>query len=205
MVQSRWKSSDPSGALRFAKHRPAAKLGLLTDQVKAEDIKSGKRLNLPPLPRVNKPRSEHLKTRNKKETKNKPWTLGLVEAMAAVDVITRQKLETKNRVALILLDSNFEIALKEHIVHRVDLFPPAQFTDAKIQQLFQKRHEVINTVVQQTPIASTLLNKARHYYGLRNKLIHERATVDVTDTDIENYKSTIQEVLTILFGLKFLR
>lgn len=34
------------------------------------------------------------------------------------DLIGRQKFETKNRTALILLDSNFEIALKEFIVNR---------------------------------------------------------------------------------------
>jgi hypothetical protein len=33
------------------------------------------------------------------------------------------------------------------------------------------------------------VTKVRHYYGLRNKLIHERATVE--------------QVLTILFRLKF--
>jgi hypothetical protein len=52
-----------------------------------------------------------------------PWAVGLVESMAAVDVITRQGFDTKNRIALILLDSNFEIALKEFIVSRTDLFP----------------------------------------------------------------------------------
>jgi len=56
--------------------------------------------------------------------------------MAAVDVITRQRLETKNRIALMLLDSNFEIALKEFIVHRDDLFPPSQYGKAVIQKLF---------------------------------------------------------------------
>ena len=77
------------------------------------EIAPTKRLILPPLPSVNKPRVEHLKAQNKTQIHDQPWTLGLLEAVAAVEIIARKRLETKNRIALILLDSNFEIALKE--------------------------------------------------------------------------------------------
>jgi hypothetical protein len=167
------------------------------------DIAPGKRLVLPPLPRVNKPRVERLKSRNKVQLRDKPWTLGLVEAIAAVDIIARQHLETKNRISLILLDSNFEIGLKEFVVHRQDLFPSRQFDDAAIQKLFGRRPLVIDAVSQKVPIPQVLLDRAKHYYGLRNKLIHERATVDITDHDVENYRSTVENILGILFQLKF--
>jgi hypothetical protein len=121
--------------------------------------------------------------------------------MAAVEIITRQKLETKNRTALILLDSNFEIALKEFIVHRHDLFPPSQFGDSAILRLFRSRPDVITTITAQITIPQKLLDKANHYYGLRNKLIHERATVGITDSDIENYRATVAAVLKLLFKL----
>src|SRR5258708_47425 len=173
------------------------------ERIKPEDATTGKHLNLPPLPRVNKPQIEQLKARNKTNLKNQPWTLGLIEAMASVDIITRQRLETKNRIALILLDSNFEIGIKEFLVHRDDLFPPSQFDDATIQKLFKKRADVIAEVTKKVNIPKKLLDKAQHYYGLRNKLIHERATVDITNADVDNYRSTVQEILTILFKLKF--
>lgn len=51
------------------------------------------------------------------------WRLLKRQLHIAIDVITRQRFETGNRTALILLDSNFEVALKEFIVHRTDLFP----------------------------------------------------------------------------------
>lgn len=147
------------------------------------DLQQSRRLVLPPLPRVNKLHLEVLKAKNKTQIREKPWTLGLVEAMAAIDIIGRQKLETKNRIALILLDSNFEIALKEFVVHRSDLFPPKQFD---IQQMFERRHQVVNAVSKQITLPQELLDKAKHYYELRNKLIHERATVSVTDSDVDN-------------------
>jgi hypothetical protein len=152
---------------------------------------------------VNKPRSEQLKSRNKTEIHKHPWTLGLIEAIAAVDIIGRQRLETRNRIALILLDSNFEIALKEFIVHRDDLFPPHTYNDARIQGLFKNRPQVVSEVSAKVNIPKDLIDKARHYYGLRNKLIHERATVGVADADVQNYKDTIEKILTILFKLRF--
>jgi len=164
------------------------------------EIRPGNKLVLPPLPRVNKKYIEILKAYNKAHLRDEPWTLGLVEAMAAVDVISRQNLETKNRIALILLDSNFEIALKEFIVHRPDLFPPNKI---KIPDLFARRQLVISEVTKHIAIDARLLAKANHYYELRNKLIHERATVNVGDSDITNYRKTIERVLAILFKLRF--
>jgi hypothetical protein len=172
-------------------------------RVAAAEIAPGKRLNLPALPRVNKQHVEHLKAKNKTILKDAPWTVGLVEAIAAVDIITRQRLETKNRIALILLDSNFEIALKEFMVHRTDLFPKGTYNDAKIAQLFKNRTDVINEVTKHVTIPAKLLTRARHYYDLRNKFIHERATVDIGDSDVDNYRTTIEAVLKILFKLKF--
>jgi hypothetical protein len=166
-------------------------------------VQQGKKLVLPQLPKVNKPHFETLKAKNKTQIQDQPWTLGLVEAVAAVDIITRQKLETRNRIAIILLDSNFEIGMKEFVVHRTDLFPPKEFNDAAIQTMFEKRFRVIDAVSQRVQIPKKLLDKAKHYYVLRNKLIHERATVGITGADVDNYRSTIEEVLTLLFGLSF--
>ncbi|NKE69829.1 ATP-binding protein [Candidatus Manganitrophus noduliformans] len=164
-------------------------------------VPQGKRLILPPLPKVNTPHVEALKAKNETKIANQPWTLGLVESVAAVTILFRQKLETKNRIALILLDSNFEIALKEFIVHRDDLFPPKEYTDSKIKQLFAYRPDVISEVSKKVTIPATLLVKVKHYYSLRNKLIHERATVEITNTDVANYSGTIREILKILFDL----
>jgi len=172
-------------------------------QIPAADITSGKKLVLPPLPRVQKPYFEQLRANNKKQIEAKPWTLGLVEAVAAVDIIGRQRLTTANRIAMILLDSNFEIALKEFIVHRIDLFDPISYTDAKIAEIFKSRHKVIQTVTDKIPLRADLLERARHYYNVRNKLIHERATVGIASEDVENYRNVIQLMLTDLFGLEF--
>ena len=159
---------------------------------------------LPTLPRVNKTWVEHLKEKNKSVINKQPWTLGLVEAIAALDVLLKQRFDTKNRLALILLDSNFEIALKEFIVHRPDLFPPKTYNDAYIAILFGDRRKVIDAVKQAVPsIPKDQLDKARHFYLMRNKIIHERASVGITDNDVTSYRQTVDALLKILFKLKF--
>jgi hypothetical protein len=170
-------------------------------KVDSSEPSHGKRVLLPDLPRVNKTHIEHLISKNRKPLRDAPWTLGLIEAVAAVDMITRQRLQTKNRIALILLDSNFEIALKEFMVHRTNLFPSSKYTDSVLKNLFKNRADVINEVSAKVAIPADLLDRAKHYYGMRNKFIHERATVDVVDADIQNYRATIQKILKILFGV----
>jgi histidine kinase/DNA gyrase B/HSP90-like ATPase len=171
-------------------------------EVHAADI-TGKRLVLPALPRVNKPRSERYKAASKIQIQNQPWTLGLVESLAMVDVVERQRFETKNRISLILLDSTFEIALKEFIVNRRDLFPPNEYTDAEISRLFSRRHLVTSLILQKRPTLQPLIDSADYYYTLRNKLTHERATVNVVDSDVRNYRLTVEQLLTALFNLEF--
>jgi uncharacterized protein YutE (UPF0331/DUF86 family) len=148
-------------------------------------------------------RVDELKEKNAKIIAEKPWTLGLIESLGLVDVIVKQNLETKNRAALILLDSNFEIGLKEFIVNRTDLFPPQNYSDTKIAEMFKARYKVINEVRAHIALSQPLLDKISHYYGLRNKLVHERATVGITDTQISDYQTTVEIVLTLLFKIKF--
>ncbi|MBY0317928.1 MAG: hypothetical protein K2X72_04335 [Reyranella sp.] len=140
---------------------------------------------------------------NERIIRDQPWTLGLIEAMGAVDLLTKQRIETKNRMALILLDSNIEIAMKEFIVNNKTLFPVMKYTDTAIMNLFKSRTNVITEVTAHVKIPTTTLAKINHYYGLRNKLIHERATVGITDAQIADYRVTVEKVLRALFRLKF--
>lgn len=167
--------------------------------VDIQDIAKVKRSYLPPLPRVRKHLVDHLRVQNKQVLQEKPWTLGLLEAIAAVDMIRRQKLQTKNRIALLLLDSSFEIALKEYIVHTDNL----NLGKRTLEQIFENRDEVIKIAKQKVTFDSKELAKIKHFNQLRNKLVHERATVDITDDDVSNYEATVKNALGLLFGLKF--
>jgi hypothetical protein len=168
-------------------------------EMRVRDIQAIKKSHLPPLPKVLKRRIDHLRENNQQVMKDQPWTVGLVEAIAAVDLVRRQKLQTKNRIALILLDSTLEIALKEFLVHA----PGLNLGDKALEQLFKRRTDVVEAVAKEITIDKATLRKIEHYYRLRNKLIHERATVEVTDEDIDNYADTVQDLLGLLFNLQF--
>ena len=173
------------------------------EMLESDEAAEVTRLHLPALPKVNKPEVEKLKTKNRKVLSEQPWTVGLLESIAAVTVLERQRFETRNRMALILLDSNFEIGLKEFIVHRKDLFPPKEFNDAKIRELFARRYEVVKVVRSKVSIPQVTWDKAAHFYELRNKLIHEKATLDISTGDVASYRSTVEQALKALFGMKF--
>lgn len=157
---------------------------------------------LPTLPEGRRNQADTLKDKNKAVISQRPWTLGLIEAMSLVDIIGRQKLDTKNRAALILLDSNFEIAMKEFIVNRTDLYPAHIYNDTKILDIFKSRHKVINEVTPHIPQLTQLLPKISHMYNLRNKLVHERATVGITDGQIFEFKKIVSQALKLLFDIK---
>jgi hypothetical protein len=156
---------------------------------------------LPALPEGKRRHTDTLKAKNKSVIAKTPWTLGLVEAIGLVDIILRQKLDTKNRAALILLDSNFEIAMKEFIVNRTDLFPATTYNDTKIAALFRNRANVVQEITAKVPAIVPLLPKIDSMYRLRNKLVHERATVDVPAGTIAEFRKTVSKALKILFHL----
>ncbi|XDA99250.1 ATP-binding protein [Sulfitobacter sp. LCG007] len=174
------------------------------EQVSLADDRTGKRVVDLPLPRGRKKAYPDLiLDKNSKVILKRPWTLGLVESMGVVDTISRKRLQTKNRISLVILDSNLEIALKEFIVHRADLFRPDKFNDAKLLELFKRRHEVINTVKPHLSVSEPDWDKVRHYYDRRNKLVHERATLQITDAELADYRALVEGVLGELFDLTF--
>jgi hypothetical protein len=70
-----------------------------------------------PLPRVRKSYVDKVVDKNKIIAKQKPFVVGLYESIVAADTIYRTNLVQKNRIVLIILDSNIEIALKDYLVH----------------------------------------------------------------------------------------
>lgn len=173
--------------------------------VDADEIIDGVRLVLPKLPRGRRASYlERARQLNATIMADQPVTVGLVEAMVMVDSVKRVKVETRNRAALILLDSNFEIALKEFIVTNKVAFPPHAYGDKQIKAILGKRTAVIKEVQGKiSGLTPAMVTKAEFYYGLRNKLIHERTTVPISDREVDDYRKLVEEVLALLFGLSF--
>jgi hypothetical protein len=168
-------------------------------EVTIDNFPEAKKSYLPPLPK-SKPRyGDLVKQANRKIAKEKPWSTGLYEGIIAVDMVFNQKLEQKNRICLILLDSVLEIAFKEFLVNDSG----QNYADAALLRLFNIRNDVHNEIKKYINIDDKIWKKIDYYYRLRCKLIHERVTVAVDDTQIENYRGVVEKVLRQLFKLQF--
>ena len=111
----------------------------------------------------------------------------------------KTRLEQKNRIALIVLDSTLEIAFKEYLIHD----SPTYYKDSQLASIFNQRHLVQQEMQRYITINAAVWKKISHYNGLRNKLIHERATAGISDAEIKDYREVVEGVLKTLYKLKF--
>ncbi len=132
--------------------------------------------------------------------KRKPWTKGLYEGIIAAVLISKQhSLEQRNRIALVVLDSTLEIAFKDYLVNESG----TAYSDSRLLQLFANRIAVHDEVKKYVKLNDAKWKKITHYYHLRCKLVHEKATVGISDSQISDFRDVVESVLKKLFGLKF--
>lgn len=130
--------------------------------------------------------------------KTKPWAAGLLDSIIAADSIFKTSLSQKNRICLIILDSTLEIAYKEFLVNE------KQIGIQSFNRIAQNRTLVENEVTTHLTISNSILAKIAFYYKLRCDLIHQRATPNITDTQIEDYRAIVEDLLQQMFGLDFI-
>ncbi|MFQ5852202.1 MAG: ATP-binding protein [Candidatus Binatia bacterium] len=168
-------------------------------EVQIDDFPTVKKSFLPPLPKSRPRYGEIITQKNRQVAKRKPWTKGLYEGVIAADLIMKQRLEQKNRIALIVLDSTLEIAFKEYLVNESG----TTYNDSKLLSIFSKRSSVHNEIKKYVKVTPSTWKKIDHYYRLRCKLIHERVTVGIGDGQVQDFRELVERVLKKLYKLKF--
>lgn len=174
------------------------KTGTITE-IKVDNFPLVKKSFLPALPKSRQRFEDIVEQRNKQVAKKKPWTKGLYEGVVAAAIISKHKLEERNRIALIVLDSTLEIAFKEYLVNESGV----TYSDTQLLSLFKNRVNVQNEVKKYVTVKPDLWKKIDHYYRLRCKLVHERATVGIADGQIGDFREVVERVLRKLYKLKF--
>jgi hypothetical protein len=170
------------------------------EEVKIDEFPTVNKSFLPHPPK-SRPRYADIITQNNKIVAGKkPWTKGLYEGVIAAELVAKQNsLEQRNRVALIVLDSTLEIAFKEYLVNDSG----AYYKDEDLQKLFAKRHLVHKEIEKYVFIDPDDWKKIAYYNNLRNKFVHERATVGIGDKDIKDFRNVVETTLRILYKLNF--
>lgn len=101
---------------------------------------------------------------------------------------------------MIVLDSTLEIAFKEYLVNE----SRTTYNDSRLMSIFKDRTQVHNEIKKHTnTISPTMWKKIVHYYRIRCKLVHERATVGIDDNEISDFRGIVESVLRKLYKLKF--
>lgn len=151
-----------------------------------------------PAPPASKPRwQQRVVKANELITSQKPWSSGLQDSIIAADVVSNLSLSHKNRISLIVIDSTLEIGYKEYLVNEQGIGSSA------FKKIADNRTEVQKEVFKTIPVASVQEKKINHYYRLRCDLIHQRATPNISDADIQDYREIVENLLLKMFGLRF--
>lgn len=140
---------------------------------------------------------QKLAAANKTIVEQKPWSSGLIDSIAAVDLISRSTLVQRNRIAFIVLDSTVEIAYKEYLVNE------ARVGISKFKAIAENRADVQKEVAKYLKVPEETLRKIDHYYKLRCDLIHQRATPNILDSQVSAYREIVEGMLHDMFGLTF--
>jgi hypothetical protein len=186
-----WMGEWPKKVFRY-------KTGTITT-VLVDNFPQVRKSYLPPLPRSRPRYADIIEQKNKKVAKTKPWTKGLYEGVIAADLIFDHRLEQKNRIALIVLDSTLEIAFKEFLVNESGV----AYSDARLLNIFSNRQLVHTEIRQYIKLGQSEWKKIDYYYRLRCKLVHEKITVGVADSEIRDFRQVVEHVLSKMYKLRF--
>lgn len=127
--------------------------------------------------------------------KQKPWAGGLQDSIIAADMIFKSSLVQKNRVCLVIIDSTLEIAYKEYILKEQGM------GSKTFKNISENRADVQKEVLKTISISNVDLKKLNHYYKLRCDLIHQKSTPTIDDSEIEDYRQIVCDLLLKMFGM----
>ncbi len=162
---------------------------------KLETITTIPKSYLPTPPASKQKWNQKVLKKNSLITSQKPWTLGLLDSIIAADMIYKSSLEQKNRICLIILDSTVEISYKEYLLNEMGI------GIAPFKNICENRSAVQKEANNKLNMNPQTIKKIDFYYKIRCDLIHQRATPNITDSQIEDYRLIVEGLLKDMFGL----
>ena len=124
----------------------------------------------------------------------KPWVRGLIDGLTATKLITSTIIPSKNRLALIILDSTLEIAFKDFLLYE------KKFEIDKKD--LEKRSQLHKIIKKHTNFDSEVWDRIDFYYELRCGLYHEESAKTLSDDFINEFYEIVEFIIDDIFDVK---
>jgi len=123
-----------------------------------------------------------------------PWIQGLIDALSAAKLILNTNLETKNRIALIILDSTLEIGFKNYLHYVVGI--------KNLPENVMKNREDLHKVVKKhIKFPKETWEGIDYFYERRNDLYHEESGLTIPEGSIFGFFTLVIAVVDELFSI----
>jgi hypothetical protein len=129
------------------------------------------------------------------ETKLSPWIKGVADTLVGARFIGASIIPTRNRLAVILIDTAFETACRAYLKYKAKI---------KLDQNHSHRENLVKAVKAKLPdIDNSVWDGIDYYYTeIRCDFYHQSAGKTLTDIDLLDYQETVEFVIDRAFGIK---
>ncbi len=130
-----------------------------------------------------------------KETKLSPWLLGVIDTLVGAAVIRNSAIPSRNRLAVMLIDSAFETACRAFLQYKARV---------KLVENHKHRDNLVSIVRSKLPdIDDDVWDSINFYYTeIRCDFYHQSAGKTITDVAILDYLETVEFVINKAFGIE---
>lgn len=123
-----------------------------------------------------------------------PWLRGIIETLTAANLIKHSKIEHRNRLIVILLDSALEISFRNFLKRNKNI---------KLSEQHKHRENLVKTVKDNTSFDQKVWDLINYYYeDIRCDLYHSSSDKTLTDTSLDDYSELVEFVIDTLFSIK---
>jgi len=129
------------------------------------------------------------------DCKASPWVRGVVDTLVGASIIRKSGIPTKNRLAVILIDTAFETGCRAFLKHTARI---------KLDQNHSHRENLVKAVrAKLSGIEDTVWDSIDYYYTeIRCDFYHQSAGKTLADTDVLDYLETVEFVIDHAFDIK---
>lgn len=123
-----------------------------------------------------------------------PWVIGLIDGLTATRLILNTNIESRNRLALILLDSTLEVAFKNYLtyVKGIKKLP---------ENVLKNRGELHKVIKKHINFSKDVWDRIDYFYDKRNELYHEDVGKTLPDVSIFDFFNLVIMVIDKLFSI----